>query len=75
VEELDIIDKVLSQLISAAIIAFGDWVVVGTIAKDLPFVWKLVALFPLLTMTVLIYVNTSKQVGDPGRRRNMAARK
>jgi hypothetical protein len=42
-------DKVLSLLISAGIIAFGDWVVVGTIAKDLPFVWTLMALFPLLT--------------------------
>jgi hypothetical protein len=48
-------DKVLSLLISAAIIAFGDWVVVGTIAKDLPFVWTLMALFPLLTGFISFY--------------------
>jgi Virulence factor BrkB len=103
---MDIIDKVLSLLISAAIIALGNWIAVGTVTKHSSFVWTLLALFPLLTgfisfyhslkvtpdklspapvlpalsgpglhiehrtrnpegrMTVLIYVDTSKQVGD-----------
>jgi len=38
-------DKVLPLLISAGIIAFGDWVVVATIAKGSSFVWTLMALF------------------------------
>jgi hypothetical protein len=103
---MDIMDKVLSLLISAAIIALGNWMVVGTVTKHWSFLWTLLALFPLLTgfisfydslkatpdtlspapvlpalsgpglhiehrtrtsegrMTVLIYVDTSKQVGD-----------
>jgi hypothetical protein len=48
-------DKVLPLLISAGIIAFGDWVIVGTIAEDLPFVWTLMALFPLLTGLISFY--------------------
>jgi hypothetical protein len=41
-------DKVLSLLVSVGIIAMGDWAVVATIAKGSPFVWTLIALFPLL---------------------------
>jgi hypothetical protein len=46
---MDIMDKVLSLLISAAIIALGNWIVVGTVTKHSSFVWTLLALFPLLT--------------------------
>jgi hypothetical protein len=52
---MDIIDKVLSLLISAAIIAFGNWIVVGTVAKHSSFVWTLLALFPLLTGFISFY--------------------
>jgi hypothetical protein len=41
-------DKVLSLLISLGIIAMGDWVAVATIAEGSPFVWTVMALFPLL---------------------------
>src|SRR5882724_10068711 len=51
-------DKVLPLLISAGIIAFGDWVVVATIAKGSPFVWTLMALFPLLTGFISFYDST-----------------
>jgi len=51
-------DKVLPLLISAGIIAFGDWVVVATIAKGSPFVWALMALFPLLTGFISFYDST-----------------
>jgi hypothetical protein len=48
-------DKVLSLLISVGIIAMGDWVVVATIAKGSPFVWTLIALFPLLIGFISFY--------------------
>ena len=48
-------DKVLPLLISAGIIAFGDWVVVATIAKGSPFVWTLMGLFPLPTGFISFY--------------------
>jgi len=51
-------DKVLPLLISAGIIAFGDWVVVATIAKGSSFVWTLMALFPLLTRLISFYDST-----------------
>ncbi len=51
-------DKVLPMLISAGIIAFGDWVVVATIAKGSPFVWTLMALFPVLTGFISFYDST-----------------
>ncbi len=51
-------DKVLPLLISAGIIAFGDWVVVATIAKGSSFVWTLMALFPLLTGFISFYEST-----------------
>jgi hypothetical protein len=51
-------DRVLPLLISAGLIAFGDWVVVATIAKGSPFVWALMALFPLLTGFISFYEST-----------------
>jgi hypothetical protein len=52
---MDIMEKVLSLLISAAIIALGNWIVVGTVAKHSSFVWTLMALFPLLTGFISFY--------------------
>jgi hypothetical protein len=52
---MDIMDKVLSLLISAAIIALGNWIVVGTVTKHSSFVWTLLALFPLLTGFIGFY--------------------
>jgi hypothetical protein len=50
-----IMDRVLSLLISAAIIALGNWVVVGTVTKHSSFVWTLMALFPLLAGFISFY--------------------
>src|SRR5450631_289400 len=52
---MDIVDKVFSLLISAAIIALGNWIVVGTVTKHSSFVWTLLALFPLLTGFISFY--------------------
>jgi hypothetical protein len=52
---MDIIDKVLSLLISATIIALGNWIVVGTVTKHSSFVWTQLALFPLLTGIISFY--------------------
>ena len=41
-------DMVLSFLISAGIIAFGVWVVVGTITAGWPFAWTIMGLLPIL---------------------------
>jgi hypothetical protein len=52
---MDIMDKVLSLLISAAIIALGNGIVVGTVTKHWSFLWTLLALFPLLTGFISFY--------------------
>jgi hypothetical protein len=41
--------------VSAAIIALGNGVVVGTVTKHWSFVWTLLALFPLLTDFISFY--------------------
>jgi hypothetical protein len=48
-------DKVLALLISVGVIALGDWVIVATIVKGSPFVWTLMALFPLLIGFISFY--------------------
>jgi len=55
------VDKVLSLLISVGIIAMGDWVVVATIARGSPFVWTLMALFPLLIGFISFYESMGTQ--------------
>jgi hypothetical protein len=76
-------DKVLSLLISAAIIAVGNWIAVGTVAKHSSFVWTLLALFPLLTGFISLYdslkatpeklspVSVLPALSGPGLRRNL----
>jgi hypothetical protein len=41
-------DTVLSFLISAGIVAFGAWVVAGTIAAGWPLVWTLMGLLAVM---------------------------
>ncbi len=48
-------DTVLSLLISAGIIAFGVWVVAGTIAAGWPLVWTLMGLLPVIVGLISLY--------------------
>ena len=48
-------DMVLSFLISAGIIAFGVWVVVGTITAGWPLAWTIMGLLPILTGVLSLY--------------------
>jgi hypothetical protein len=41
------VDTALSLLISAGIVAFGFWIVVGTITAGSPFAWTLLGLLPV----------------------------
>ena len=41
-------DMVLSFLISAGIIAFGVWVVVGTITAGWSLAWTIMGIFPII---------------------------
>jgi hypothetical protein len=49
------VDTALSFLISAGIVAFGFWIVVGTIAAGSPFAWTLSGLLPVLVGSVSLY--------------------
>jgi hypothetical protein len=48
-------DKALSYLISAGIIAFGVWIVVGTVTTGSPLAWTLSGLLPLLVGSISLY--------------------
>jgi hypothetical protein len=48
-------DKALSYLISAVIIAFGVWIVVGTVTTGSPMAWTLSGLLPLLVGSISLY--------------------
>jgi hypothetical protein len=48
-------DTVLSFLISAEIIAFGAWVVAGTIAAGWPLAWTLMGLLALIVGLISLY--------------------
>jgi hypothetical protein len=50
-----IMDTVLSFLISAGIIAFGVWVVAGTIAAGWPLAWTLMGLLPVIVGSISLY--------------------
>jgi hypothetical protein len=50
-----IMDMVLSFLISAGIIAFGVWVVVGTITAGWPLAWTIMGLFAILVGVLSLY--------------------
>ena len=50
-----IMDMVLSILISAGIIAFGVWVVVGTITAGWPLAWTIMGLLAILVGVLSLY--------------------
>jgi hypothetical protein len=48
-------DTALSYLISAGIIAFGVWIVAGTVAAGSPMAWTLIGLVPMVVGSVSLY--------------------
>jgi hypothetical protein len=48
-------DTTLSFLISAGIIAFGVWIVAGTIAAGSPLTWTLMGLLPVVVGLISLY--------------------
>jgi hypothetical protein len=50
-----IMDTVLSLLISDGIIAFGVWVVAGTIAAGWPLAWTLMGLLTVIVGLISLY--------------------
>ena len=48
-------DMVLSFLISAGIVAFGVWVVVGTIIAGWPWAWPLMGLLAVTVGSLSLY--------------------
>jgi hypothetical protein len=48
-------DTVLSFLISAGIVAFGVWIVAGTIAAGSPLGWTLLGLLPVIVGSISLY--------------------
>lgn len=45
----------LSSLISAGIIAFGLWAIIGTLGSGSAFGWALMGLFPVVVGSVSLY--------------------
>jgi hypothetical protein len=48
-------DTTFSFLISAGIIAFGVWIVAGTIAAESPLTWTLMGLLPVVVGLISLY--------------------
>ena len=48
-------DTALSYLISAGIIAFGVWIVAGTVTAGSPMAWTLIGLVPMVVGSVSLY--------------------
>jgi hypothetical protein len=48
-------DTALSYLISAGIIAFGVWIVAGTVTAGSPMAWTLTGLRPMVVGSVSLY--------------------
>jgi hypothetical protein len=53
-------DAAFSFLISAGIIAFGIWIVAGTIAAGSPLVWTLTGLLTVIVGSISLY----QRIGD-----------
>jgi hypothetical protein len=49
------LDGAFSFLISAGIIAFGIWIVAGTIAAGLPLAWTLMGLLSVIVGSISLY--------------------
>jgi hypothetical protein len=50
-----IMDTVLSLLISVGIIAFGVWIVAGTLAAGSPLAWTLMGLLTVIVGLISLY--------------------
>jgi hypothetical protein len=48
-------DTALSYLISAGIIAFGVWIILGTLTAGTPLAWTLLGLLPVLVGSISLY--------------------
>jgi hypothetical protein len=48
-------DTAFSYLISAGIIAFGVWIVVGTVTAGSPMAWTFTGLVPMVVSTISLY--------------------
>jgi hypothetical protein len=48
-------DATLSFLISAGIMAFGVWIVVGTVIAGSPMAWKFTGLVPMVVGSISLY--------------------
>ena len=48
-------DTALSCLISAGIIAFGVWIVVGTVTAGSPMAWTFTGLVPMIVGSISLY--------------------
>jgi hypothetical protein len=48
-------DTALSYLISAGIIAFGVWIVVGTVTAGSPMAWTFAGLVPTVVGSISLY--------------------
>jgi len=48
-------DTAFSYLISAGIIAFGVWIVVGTVTAGSPMAWTFTGLVPMVVGTISLY--------------------
>ena len=53
-------DAAFSFLISVGIIAFGIWIVAGTIAADSPLAWTLMGLLTVIVGSISLY----QTIGD-----------
>jgi hypothetical protein len=49
-------DATLSFLISAGIMAFGVWIVVGTVIAGSPMAWTFTGLVPMVVGSISLYI-------------------
>ncbi len=54
-------DTVLSLLISVGIIAFGVWIVAGTLAAGSPLAWTLMGLLTVIVGLISLYGSVREQ--------------
>jgi hypothetical protein len=54
-------DTALSYLISAGIIAFGVWIVVGTVTAGSPMAWTFMGLVPMVVGSLSLYQVVSER--------------
>jgi hypothetical protein len=57
-------DTALSYLISAGIIAFGVWIVVGTVTAGSPMAWTFAGLVPVILGSISLYCALARHFAD-----------